>query len=858
MSLDQIESTIPQADSIGNGTALVFYPDARGSKKLEDALLQCGITPTLKKKKEHFFTACEQHQYTLIIWKLSKASPKLLEELHKIPEHFPVILLAGTQELAAIPKDFTRENTFLLRSSFHINELRLALENLSSVVFSSRPSLPTSPHNHVFDEDPGFHVVVANYYRQALLERVRHPLNTILGFSEESLRSTTSVQEFSDSMRAIQGNAEELSFLVEEFQDIAELESNTFCVNLKPTLVRKIVDRLAAQFGSTAKGKGVEFLTQIRGNVPVWVNADSDRIYRLLYRLVEHAIYSTDKGYVQIELDYSDSNEELIIRVSDSSKGMEEESLQHLFDPLYQVREKGQNSVHGLGLSLAQSIASKLGGRIAVESKNDVGTTFEVFLNCSPIRNLDEAQELGSKLVEAEQLGGKALLVSENHHEQELLRLHLKHTQVELETVCTGQQALCTLEEAEFDLILIDLSLQGMNGLKLARAIREQGNKTPLVALTAARSQEVEKAICRVGYKNQLTRPVHFRALLSVLSDNLPTVEPLLSSQDIREKSSFKRNSQDDSCFKLESAIANTSPDLQEAFHLFVSSLPGNMKIARQATLDKNEEELNSVLYELLGSAALFGLHSFTSLLDRALAGVSEQDFSLVQHCLEELDKFRASNSPIAETPPITGERSEKLSESDYEKDSSSVSQQAAITAFKEKLTEIEILVKKKAWKEVFAHIAELRDGSLLESLGSFAEEILLLEVLAGSEDIDQSLLALETAQVVLDELARQLEFEEEEPPSSEILPDNQIEEEPEKNFNEKFADRLSDLRKALKGFEWDKLAILAGEASSFAMEQGYEALGEQLLIIEVLSPIESYEEVKDLLESMQEEFLGT
>jgi signal transduction histidine kinase len=112
---------------------------------------------------------------------------------------------------------------------------------------------------------------------------------------------------------------------------------------------------------------------------PVSLRCDPAQLHQAISNLVDNAIkYSPEGGIVSVHIDITEDN--VLVTVSDSGKGIPSKDVPYIFDKFYRVKEKGQPTGIGLGLALVRSIAEAHGGTVHVESAEDQGSTFTLQL----------------------------------------------------------------------------------------------------------------------------------------------------------------------------------------------------------------------------------------------------------------------------------------------------------------------------------------------------------------------------------------------------------------------------------------------------------------------------------------------
>jgi signal transduction histidine kinase len=192
------------------------------------------------------------------------------------------------------------------------------------------------------------------------------------------------------SLNRMEAHVGELIRVVQRVLDLAQWETTTDSPAEDLLDVRKAVVALARQVEPTAERRGIKLSLFFPRLLPL-LQTDSDRFRRILLFLLGNALKYTDQGFVQVRVERglrsSGSNRrepQLVVRITDSGRGIPKEELERIFEPFAQVEEgartDSQNRGLGLGLPLARKLARSLGGDIVVESSCGAGTTATLFI----------------------------------------------------------------------------------------------------------------------------------------------------------------------------------------------------------------------------------------------------------------------------------------------------------------------------------------------------------------------------------------------------------------------------------------------------------------------------------------------
>jgi signal transduction histidine kinase len=216
--------------------------------------------------------------------------------------------------------------------------------------------------------------------REAVLAVVSHdlrnPLASILlnaTMVQDTVKPGTLDPWVADSFQLIVESVEQANRLISDLLDVARMEENGgIALDRSMVDARTLVSRAVRVLTPIAASRGISLRDQ--GGGPLRVYADSDRVLQVLSNLIGNAVKFTEEGG-SIVVRAEPLGDELWFAVTDTGVGIAEEHVPHIFDRFWRVERADRRGV-GLGLPIARGIVEAHGGRIWVESKRGVGTTF--------------------------------------------------------------------------------------------------------------------------------------------------------------------------------------------------------------------------------------------------------------------------------------------------------------------------------------------------------------------------------------------------------------------------------------------------------------------------------------------------
>jgi signal transduction histidine kinase len=357
---------------------------------------------------------------------------------------------------------------------------------------------------------------------------IRTPLNGIIGMAD-ILADTNLNHEQQGYLTDIHNSGRALLGIVNDVLDLSKIEAGKLESDPRSFKLIDLIGEVNSMFHAPMMNKSIQYNQHIADSVPENLFADSIRLQQLIMNLLSNALKFTSRGGqigLSIELDDADKEVEQLPRgslavkltVSDTGIGIDKSRLEKIFDA-YQQAETHTSRIYGgtgLGLSLCRQIANLMGGDIEVTSTLDEGSTFTAHIIVQQSNTANSC--LDSQPSQPIPLAGMKVLVAEdNPTNRKVIEMLLKKLQVEVHIVDDGQQLLSCFDEVAPDLVLMDCHMPIMDGFEATKALRKQGVKVPIFALTAGVSTEERVECANIGMNEVLTKPVTLQSLKEAL-----------------------------------------------------------------------------------------------------------------------------------------------------------------------------------------------------------------------------------------------------------------------------------------------------------------------------------------------------
>ncbi|ROL91162.1 hybrid sensor histidine kinase/response regulator [Pseudomonas chlororaphis] len=362
---------------------------------------------------------------------------------------------------------------------------------------------------------------------------LRRSMNALIGALELLRQRTDNQSQDRPVIEMAYRSARAMQDLVDDTLDIARIESG--CLDLAPEWLepRALVESIVREFDSQARKKHLKLLPTFHSSVePVDVLLDPLRFKQVLGNLLHNAIKFTEQGQVKIHLDLQAATQpqqvRLMLQVTDSGIGIDEQDQHRLFEPFFQAqaRTPSRPDGAGLGLTICRHLCELMQGTLQLTSQPGIGTEVRVLLPlaCQPAR---KPAPLVEPLI-APATRALNVLVIDDHAADRLLlseQLHfLGHRCRTAEDVEQGFELWC---KGFFDLLIVDCNMPGMHGYDLVRAIREHERLESRAAcrvlgVTASPRPRERQQCEQAGIDDCLFKPVG----LATLSHKLAGLQP--------------------------------------------------------------------------------------------------------------------------------------------------------------------------------------------------------------------------------------------------------------------------------------------------------------------------------------------
>ncbi len=352
-------------------------------------------------------------------------------------------------------------------------------------------------------------------FLSSMSHEIRTPMNAIIGLDNLALHDDSLSPQTRDYLEKIGGSARHLLELINDILDMSRIESGRIVLRKEEFSFSAMLEQINTMVMSQCEDKGLHYECRILSRVDDYYIGDDTKLKEVLINILSNAIKFTDApGSVTLSVERTavfEDQSTLRFRVKDTGVGMDKEFIPRIFDAFSQEDSSRKNKYGstGLGMAITKNIVEMMNGTITVDSEKGVGSEFTVVVT---LRNSAHEGPARDDSVDPAKL--RVLVVDDEEISAEHARTVLDEVGIRADVCLCGEEALRMMElrlgkQEPYNLVLMDRTMPGMDGLETTRRIREHfGSDSTVIILTAYTWDDILEEALSAGIDSFIAKPL--------------------------------------------------------------------------------------------------------------------------------------------------------------------------------------------------------------------------------------------------------------------------------------------------------------------------------------------------------------
>jgi len=359
-------------------------------------------------------------------------------------------------------------------------------------------------------------------YVAGMTHELRTPLNSILGYSQILLKGGAATPPPREALSTIHKSGEHMLGLIDGLLDLARIEAGRLQLEPAPLALPQFLHEIVHMVRPQAENKGLAFVYTTAGELPAWVQADAKRLRQILINLLANAVRFTETGTVTLFVDAR--REVLRFDVIDTGIGVAPQDRQRIFLPFERGaagRRAGEPGT-GLGLTITGLLTALMGGELALADSSPRGSTFgmRVYLRkvADPGPQAEPRRPISGYFGPRRTL----LVVDDQPVQRQMLAGMLMPLGFDVREAASGTECLDSLRENLPSAILMDITMDDMDGWEAAARVRAAGYaELPILIVSANVFENQAERLRAHGCQGFVGKPVIESELIAALERHL-------------------------------------------------------------------------------------------------------------------------------------------------------------------------------------------------------------------------------------------------------------------------------------------------------------------------------------------------
>jgi len=461
---------------------------------------------------------------------------------------------------------------------------------------------------------------------------IRTPLNAVLGLLGLLAEEDNLTPRQQAWVKTANQSSSMLLNLINDTLDFSKIDAGKLVLETESFNLCSFINTTIDILSPKAESRGISLSSSLDKRLPAAIKGDSGRLRQILINLIGNAIKFTDEGGIKVEVTTAEKDNNPLLRfaVHDTGIGIHTRDHEEVFSAFTQLTREGATSPGGtgLGLAISKQLVNLMGGNMGIESEPGKGSCFwfqiplvqgnaviENRVETGSSTNTDKLAPDGGQIHQLPPLsrppgsGARILLAEDSPANQMVALAMLKDSGYHLDTVTNGKEAVESVCNLPYDLVLMDISMPEMNGMQATAVIRElAGDKgrIPIVAMTAHAIKGDREKFLAAGMNDYISKPIDKYLLLKILDKWLP--QGTATAQPETAADAALQPSQVLDIKTLEQLARDTSPEmLPRMLAAFRAEAISRVQAISEHLSPPAVEQLQREAHSLKSSAGTFG-----------------------------------------------------------------------------------------------------------------------------------------------------------------------------------------------------------------------------------------------------------
>lgn len=463
-----------------------------------------------------------------VVMETDHAGLDLVNYIRNDSNNNEIRLIVRTGQPGAAPEESVFRdydvNDYLSKTELTAHKLRMALLNALRSYRDIRHAVDLQKQIMLAEQESQAASAASEAKSQFLAHmshEIRTPLNGIIGIADLLSQSQLDDSQ-SQYLRTIRNSGEALLAIINDILDFSkieagklELENTNFCLK---ELGQSLNDIFIAQLSQ----KKLEFQFNIDPDLPEFVKGDPLRLKQVLLNLVGNSLKFTEQGgvYINVKVVQSLPRLKIEFNVTDTGIGIPKEKQRSLFQAFTQVDSSTTRKYGGtgLGLQISQRLVELMNGKIDVQSQPGKGSSF-IFSIDLDAGEKPSVAKASAHISQHPASDVRVLVAEDNRTNQIVIGAMLTKLGYTFDLFENGKEAIQSLNNNAYDLILMDCQMPVLDGLEATKEIRKspQWKDLPIVALTAGATDKEQSECTSAGMNDFLSKPITIDVLENTL-----------------------------------------------------------------------------------------------------------------------------------------------------------------------------------------------------------------------------------------------------------------------------------------------------------------------------------------------------